>query len=111
MADARHPVRKMIVCDCCGKVGRARGHGWRETCFKRWQSRGMPDGGPPPLMTLEERRAAHRRDWPVSKAENLKRAENLFHFWANASAREIADELGVSVRTVTRYRAELENRT
>ncbi|MBX7464895.1 hypothetical protein [Streptomyces sp. NPDC057910] len=39
--------RPIIVCSACGNEREHRAHGWCQSCYRRWQYAGRPEGGPP----------------------------------------------------------------
>ena len=81
-------------CWCCGRErpddGRHTGRGLCARCYARWQGRGFTGPGPGP-------------EW-VPQAE---RAREYAHIITALSAAQSARALGVSSRTVTRWRKAL----
>jgi hypothetical protein len=44
--------RPIIICAACGETREHRAHGWCQPCYRRWNYRGRPVGGPPPLRRM-----------------------------------------------------------
>lgn len=44
--------RPTIVCAACGETREHRAHGWCQPCYRRWNYRGRPADGPPPVRLL-----------------------------------------------------------
>lgn len=44
--------RPTIVCAACGETREHRAHGWCQPCYRRWNYRGRPASGPPPLRRM-----------------------------------------------------------
>lgn len=77
-------------CWCCGRTEPHHGRGLCRRCHKRWQGRGFTGPGPGP----EFRSAAQY-------------AREYAHTITSLPARDAAAELGVTPRTITRWRAAL----
>lgn len=90
--------------------------GWCGACYTRWREAGRPDSGPPPARVYAfppraraKARAKAARTRAVHLAERTGgRLEAVSRLTGSGlSAQQISWELGVSSRTVTRYRAVL----
>jgi hypothetical protein len=90
-----HPVTLVLrECDCCGsprKVGRSHGRLLCSNCNWRWRYHGFRPGGPGPLV----------------KPPVATQIEEYADVITSLSARRAAEKLGVSSRTVHRWRAAL----
>ena len=83
-------TRPPAECWCCGHHRPHKGRGLCSTCYSRWNKQGFTGPGPgPEFQPAAERAAEH--------AATITRLP----------AREAADRLGVSTRTIVRYRRAL----
>lgn len=79
-------------CWCCGRPGLHQARRLCVRCYSRWQGRGFTGPGPGP-------------EW----APQAERAREHARTITQLPARQAAERLGVSPRTVQRYRAALRN--
>ena len=84
-------VRPIIGCWCCGRVRPHRARELCHTCYTRWQSRGFTGPGPGPGRTPE-----------------TERASDYATVITSMSARLAAGRIGVTPRTIVRWRRALE---
>jgi hypothetical protein len=80
----------LAECWCCGRPGRHAGRGLCERCYNRWHQHGFAGPGPGPEF--------------IPQAE---RAREYAHVITTLSARAAGEKLGISARTVQRWRAAL----
>ena len=60
---------------------------------------------------MSEAAARHRGMKYAPRAERLAQTEQLIKDWPRATPQQLADKIGVSLRTINRYKMELENRS
>jgi hypothetical protein len=90
MPSHNHLGRRVAECWCCGRNEYHWARGLCQRCYCRWYHRDFTGPGPGP-----ER---------IPYAEKAREYE---HVITSLSARRAAEKLGISARTVTRYRAAL----
>lgn len=98
--------RKYVTCRGCGEKKRHEGHGLCRGCHIRWDAAGRPASGPPPRIPA----VLSGFDGAVARIEEKReRLEDYADFASWGEIDEVAAQrLGVSVRTVHRYRTQLE---
>lgn len=106
---------------CSRQAGDYLRRGWCNACYQRWLKHGKPRSGPPPAnprgrgLTAEDRALGQARkqqlhDLRMQEFRDLDAGTpgspypNVYGF-PPLTDREIAAKMGVSVRTVARYRA------
>ena len=97
-----HLGNRIVECWCCGRNEPNWARGLCGRCYARWQRRGFQGPGPgPERVPYTERAAGHLGGIPQHDSHEAEPAPGA------VTARQMAERLGVSVRTVTRYRAAL----
>lgn len=86
--------RPIVECWCCGRSASHQGRGLCATCYTRWQQKGFAGPGPGPEFQPQTERA--RDHAAVITA---------------LPARAAAERIGVSARTIVRWRAALRETT
>lgn len=82
-------------CANCGVTRPVIGHGWCRPCYNRWIYAGKPDTGPP--------------DRTKDVAAHVQAMLDYLADYPKASDRLIAKDLGLSTRTIVRYRGLLKS--
>lgn len=103
MRRGQERTRRRIRCVCCGKEGEHKGRGLRAYCWDKYQGKGRLEEFPP-----------LRKPDPTVLVGNypsvMERVETFQQMTDRGYRREtIADVLGVSERTLTRYATHLRN--
>lgn len=107
---------KQIFCPCCRRHRPHGGHGYCTACAGRWRDLGRPDEGPPPPLAGEQLRAAWKANAAKARAvanprlqarKRHRREETRRLLNAGIDLAEIAERIGVNIRTVRIYRNEL----
>lgn len=101
--------KHIITCSNCHRTRPHGGHGWCDTCADRWRSNGRPADGPPPARPrAENARGAFAAVAARAHARMQVRMENYAELAAaGLNRREAAERLGVSLRSIERYRDQL----
>jgi hypothetical protein len=97
--------RRLVDCQHCGRHRRHKGHGLCGACMQRWDAAGRPDEVPVPRSNLDRLAIA----WEAHRAARQGRVDDylILRDDCRLSRAEAAARLGVSLRTIERYEAQL----